>query len=445
MKHAELFAGYGGLGLAVEEVFGAELAWYAEFDAAPSKIMARHWPGVPNYGDVTAVDWSAVEPVDIISGGFPCQDVSMAGRRAGMNEGTRSNLWGAMRTAIETIRPTYVVAENVRGLLSATAHSASELEPDDRLLGDRPSVYLRALGRVLGDLADLGYDAEWRTIRASDVGAPHRRERVFILAWRRDATTTNSEGGRAGRGTHALGESEGGRQDAAPRVAGGASGGIGATEPVALLPTPVAQPSGNTPEEHLRKKPGRERVTDLAIMVENDLLSTGGRLLPTPSANLGSNGGSQHPDKRRAGGHSIQLHDAVEHLLPTVRATDGQKSGPNQRGSKGDLTIASAVTQHFGEYQPAITRWEDITSHPAPPPTELSARGSHRLSHWFTEWMQGVPPGWICATPGVSRNEAIKAAGNGVVPQQAAAALRQMNEHLPTPLRRGSSMPEGSI
>lgn len=196
MKHAELFAGYGGLSLAVEKVFDAELAWYSEWEDAPSRIMARHWPGVPNYGDVTAIDWNAVEPVDIISGGFPCQDVSMAGRRAGMSEGTRSNLWGAMRTAIETIRPTYVVAENVRGLLSATAYSASELEPDDRLLGDRPSVHLRALGRVLGDLTDLGYDTEWRAIRASDVGAPHRRERVFILAWRRDAVTDGPDDGR---------------------------------------------------------------------------------------------------------------------------------------------------------------------------------------------------------------------------------------------------------
>lgn len=129
MKYGELCAGYGGLGLAVEEVFGAELAWYSEFDPAPSKIMEAHWPGVPNHGDMTAIDWGAVEPVDILSGGTPCQDLSHAGRRRGMTEGTRSNLWVAMREAIATIKPTYVVWENVRGAYSAAADSDLEQCP----------------------------------------------------------------------------------------------------------------------------------------------------------------------------------------------------------------------------------------------------------------------------------------------------------------------------
>ena len=129
-----------------------------------------------------------------------CQDVSLAGRRAGMTEGTRSNLWGAMRSAVEIIRPAYVVAENVRGLLSAHAESASDMEPGTGLLGDRSGGHLRALGRVLGDLADLGYDTQWCGLRASDVGAPHHRFRVFILATRRDASHPGG-GGSRGRGT----------------------------------------------------------------------------------------------------------------------------------------------------------------------------------------------------------------------------------------------------
>ena len=159
-----------------------ETAWVSDFDTGPNKILAHRYPNVPNIGDITAIDWTQVEPVDIIAGGFPCQDVSLAGRRAGMTEGTRSNLWGAMRTAIETIRPRYVVAENVRGLLSATATSDSDLEPGDGPLGDGRTDNLRALGRVLGDLADLGYDAGWCGLRAADVGAPHGRFRVFIVA-----------------------------------------------------------------------------------------------------------------------------------------------------------------------------------------------------------------------------------------------------------------------
>jgi DNA (cytosine-5)-methyltransferase 1 len=187
MRYAELCAGYGGLSVGIEQAFpGAELAWYSEFDPAPSKIMARHWPGVPNHGDMTAIDWTQVEPVDLISGGTPCQDLSHAGRRRGMTEGTRSNLWVAMREAIATIKPTYVVWENVRGAYSAAADS--DLEQCPGCMGGpgdgEPS--LRALGRVLGDLHDLGFDAEWRGLRAADVGAPHGRFRVFILGRRRD-------------------------------------------------------------------------------------------------------------------------------------------------------------------------------------------------------------------------------------------------------------------
>jgi len=190
LKVGSLFAGYGGLSLAVEQHFDAELAWYSEFDPAPSRVMAEHWPDVPNLGDITKIDWSTVPPVDIIDGGSPCQDLSAAGKRAGMTDGTRSNLWVNMREAIAVLRPRYVVWENVRGAYSATAVSEadSEMEQWSGLLGDgsdRPS--LRALGRVLGDLSDLGFDAEWRGVRASDVGAPHQRFRVFVLATRRDA------------------------------------------------------------------------------------------------------------------------------------------------------------------------------------------------------------------------------------------------------------------
>ena len=115
-----------------------------------------------------------------------CQDLSSAGKRAGMTEGTRSNLWVAMREAIETIQPRYVVWENVRGALSAKAESESDMESEGGLLGKNKRGHLRALGRVAGDLDEIGYDTEWTTLRASDIGAPHHRERVFLLAWRRE-------------------------------------------------------------------------------------------------------------------------------------------------------------------------------------------------------------------------------------------------------------------
>ena len=163
--------------------------WVADVDAGPSRILARHWPDAPNLGDITRIDWTAVEPVDVIAGGTPCQDLSNAGHRAGMRPGTRSGIWESMAHAIKEIAPNVVVWENVTGARSAAAYS--RLEPGPGRLGggaDRP--VLRALGRVVGDLAGLGYDAAWESARASDVGAPHRRERVFVLAWRPDAADT---------------------------------------------------------------------------------------------------------------------------------------------------------------------------------------------------------------------------------------------------------------
>ena len=172
----------GGLDMAVEQVMGAKPAWFVEYDKAPSKILDHHWPDVPNYGDVTKVDWATMPPVDIITGGSPCQDLSAAGKRAGMTEGTRSNLWVNMREAIRIIRPRLVVWENVQGALSAKAASDSDMEPGSGQVGDGGGDNLRALGRVLGDLAEIGYDTQWTIVRASDVGAPHHRARVFLIA-----------------------------------------------------------------------------------------------------------------------------------------------------------------------------------------------------------------------------------------------------------------------
>lgn len=159
MKYGSLFRGYGGLDLAVEEALGATCAWSSEIDPHASKLGAIHWPDVPNLGDITAIDWSEVEPVDVICGGFPCQDISSAGRGAGIKEGTRSGLWYRYADAVRVLRPGLVFVENVGALV------------------------VRGLDIVVGDLAALGYDSEWACVRASDVGAPHRRERLFLLAW----------------------------------------------------------------------------------------------------------------------------------------------------------------------------------------------------------------------------------------------------------------------
>ena len=369
--------------MAAETVLDAETAWFCEWDDAPSKILAHHWPDVPNFRDVTTVDWSTVEPVDIITGGSPCQDLSLAGARRGMTDGTRSNLWVAMREAIATIRPRLVVWENVRGALSATATSESDMEPGAGLLGGGGG-HLRALGRVLGDLASIGYDARWQLLRASDVGAPHHRARVFLVAYPAD---TGSIGLQAAR------------RDSGPAASlAGTISGAGTLPAVDHLPTPNASDS---------------------------------------------TGGGQVPDKRA--GHSLQLIDAVLDLgaqpyLPTPAASDGnggksskhvggtRPSGTKRSVGLTDVPALTAGASVFGKYEPVVHRWERVTGMEAPVPTELNKNGRPRLNAAFSEWMMGLPEGWVTQVPGVTRAQQLKACGNGVVPQQAAAALRHLME-----------------
>ena len=189
MRIGSLFTGAAGLDRAVASVFDAEVRWFSETDTAASKVLAHHYPTVPNLGDVRTIPWRDVEPIDILAGGFPCVDVSVAGLRAGMHN-THSGLWSHMAEAIDVLRPRYVVIENVRGLLSANAYRPVESDQNDVGAGSDGPV-LRAMGAVLGDLSDIGgYEARWFTVPAAAAGAPHLRERVFILAFQPGAELT---------------------------------------------------------------------------------------------------------------------------------------------------------------------------------------------------------------------------------------------------------------
>ncbi len=173
--------GYGGLDAAVAAAFGAEVAWVADNDPDVGNLLGHRFPGVPNLGDVLAVNWETVPRVGIVTAGFPCQDVSSAGLRVGMQPGNRSGLWFAIVQAISILRPSIVIVENVSGLLSACAHSPVESCPV--CVGDSTVRRLRALGAVLGNLSELGFDAEWEVVSAADAGSCHQRKRVFIWAW----------------------------------------------------------------------------------------------------------------------------------------------------------------------------------------------------------------------------------------------------------------------
>lgn len=149
-----LFSGIDGLGLGLERA-GMEIAWHSEIDPYAGRVLAKHWPSVPNLGDVTTIDWKDVPRVDLICGGYPCPAFSQAAR--GRN--VAPDLWPYMRDAIARLRPRFVLIENV------AAH-----------LG-------RGFSGVLADLHALGFDAEWSVVTACSVGAPHTRRRLFALAY----------------------------------------------------------------------------------------------------------------------------------------------------------------------------------------------------------------------------------------------------------------------
>jgi DNA (cytosine-5)-methyltransferase 1 len=149
-----LFSGIGGLDLGLERA-GMECAWQVEIDPYCRQVLQKHWPNVPKYDDVRTFTPTAV---DVVAGGFPCQDVSVAGPKVGI-DGPRSGLWGELHRIICEVRPRCAIVENTAGLL------------------------VRGLNRVLGDLARIGYDAEWGVLSSCRFGAPHVRQRVFIVAY----------------------------------------------------------------------------------------------------------------------------------------------------------------------------------------------------------------------------------------------------------------------
>lgn len=168
LKLLDLFSGIGGFSLGLEWSGGFETVAFCEIEDYPRKVLARHWPEVPCYEDVRQLNAERLAAdgieVDAICGGFPCQDLSLAGKQDGI-EAERSGLWGEFARLIGELRPRVVFVENVANLISGPSK--------------QPGAWF---GRVLGDLATLRYDAEWHCIPASAVGAPHIRDRVWIVA-----------------------------------------------------------------------------------------------------------------------------------------------------------------------------------------------------------------------------------------------------------------------
>ena len=335
MRIGSLFSGYGGLDMGVQAVMGGDVAWHVEYDPAPSRILTHHYPDTPNYGDVTAVDFATVEPVDVLTGGYPCQPFSTAGMRKGTDDDR--HLWPHVLRAIRDLRPRWAVLENVRGHLS---------------LG---------FAAVLADLAHIGWSAEWAIVRASDVGAPHQRARLFIVAYP-DSLTRGS-----------------------PRRPASVGGTVGTTHGRRDLNGHVdTRPSGK------------------AQGVQGDC----GQIVAYPEGVTQQGGGSETPGR----------------LPRQPRRSDSPATYPaghEQRNPPIGGVRAQPRHSDWGDYALAVTRWEHITGRPAPEPVM-----GRRLNPAFVEWMMGLPAGHVTDPAiGLSHRAQIKALGNGVVPQQAAHAV----------------------
>lgn len=230
LRVGSLFSGYGGIDLAVRSVLGGDVVWHSDVKAAACRLLEQRWPGAPNLGDLTAIDFREVTPVDVLTGGWPCQPHSSAGKRLGADDPRA--LWPVVARAIDRCRPVVFVGENV-----ARVATNGELE------------------RVVGSLAAIGYVGAWRCATASGlVGAPHKRDRLVIVAVDAEAD-----------------------RERLARLAAGVTPSDGLTprnDRAALLPTPTARDwkgKGRSGRETLPGQPLSETVH---------------RLLPTPTRQM---------------------------------------------------------------------------------------------------------------------------------------------------------------
>jgi DNA (cytosine-5)-methyltransferase 1 len=432
-----LCTGYGGLDLGLLAALGGgRIAWCADPDPHITQILATRMPGVPNHGDIRHLDWTAIEPVDVLTAGFPCQDISAAGRRAGIEKGARSGLWTDIVAGIRVLRPALVIVENVAALRWRNG----------------------GLHRVLGDLAATGYDAAWRSVRACDLGAPHRRERVFLLAWhrgllegtaahpdrarrhlqriRRHATTRRPLPARS----VAIAADSGSLQAQRLRGPGPLAGPPGTTpgpcdqrerhgHPIVDRGAPSTDPHGVGLEELHPRRPGRRHVpaargsapADTTRIGHRNQRTPGGQRVSTTTVTAGSS----------ACGRGRTTADATRNRRHQGLSDPARLEGRPDAALSGD---ADAGTHHtppvdWGIYAPAIHRWENVLGRHTPHPTELGRHGRPVLAPAFVEHLMGLPPGWVTDLP-LPRTAQLRALGNGVIPQHAARVVALLLDDL---------------
>jgi DNA (cytosine-5)-methyltransferase 1 len=427
------------------------VSWHAEIDPDASMVLKSWHPDVPNLGDFTVPGfWERAERTDCHVGGIPCQPFSAAGRQRG--EEDPRHLWPHWREGIALHRPATVVFENVAGLVRGKM---------------RP-----VFDSIVRDLVELGYDVRWCLLGACAVGAAHHRHRVFLLACRSRSTPNARQvqvqtcGQREAAylptplAAHGLGQGRGRNGRGEPNLLSIAEliPAQRQPTPLELLPTVIARDSvdRNQGDEaywerrRARGKTAQPPLAAVAAMLPTPAVRDAGTaspaefernslalrtqvldLLRTPAARDGEQRGQgtvEHMQRRIAAGHTINLGDQVQ-LLPSPRHSDAKNGGPNQGIASGDIALSSAVQpERWGRFAGAVARHEFVLGRPAPDPTEYGPKGGRRLSAVFSEWLMMLPEGHLTSVLG--RNAALARAGNGVVPLQAATALRILFDNL---------------
>ena len=309
LTHGSLFSGIGGFDLGFERA-GIQTLWQVENDPYAVKVLERHWPNVKRYGDIKAIEWEAVEVPDIVSGGFPCQPVSVAGKRRGADD--ERWLWPEFARCLRVLRPRYAVLENVPGLLA---------------LG---------FGDVLGDLAALGYDAEWDCIPAAAFGAPHLRYRVWVVAYAEGCGCERRRPNKMGSGRPMANGLAGSGQD----VSNARSSGRGAGERDVLPGEPDAVRGGAVVADAEYTRPPRARSGDEPESAERRVVNAN-RKADVADAS-GPNGFVKSTERRQAAQGGRQA-ETFRSRSGTADVADANGSGRQGRagvfgpGRRGEL------------------------------------------------------------------------------------------------------------
>lgn len=396
MRVGSLFSGIGGFDLVAERA-GFDLVWFCEIEAFPRKVLAKHWPSVPCYEDVCAVNGATVAPVDVLCAGVPCQDVSVAGKRAGLGGGRTGLFWEfiriirEMREATDGAFPRFIMLENVPGLLSSNRG--------------------RDFHSVLTAMAECGFDCEWRILDSQYFGVPQRRRRVFIVGclggqWERAASVLFEPEGGAGD----LASGREARAHVAATLRGRSHGagvnmpGRGGEDDQNLVAYALGSHAGAADGDQTNRSHASGGPVSMNISEEQAFSLRAGRTQSVAvgfqchGSNVGEMGTLRGGNGGLTGGVPFLAH-ALSHaqsgmrfdpngedyiVAHGLRASDGHHGHSSPRGDGCDNLIAPANTLSANSGGNQIEQ------------NYIPAGGVRRLTPLECEKLQAFPPGWTC-------------------------------------------------